>query len=124
MLEQVGGFADGVAVKVVGEENFQLCRELVDGVVLVGQDAICASIKVSWINTFTSIHSDSERTFFFFFFVCVEHEQDMFNETRCILEPAGALSLVGAEAYCRYYGPRGETVVAVTSGANMIGTGD
>ena len=46
MLEQVGGFADGVAVKVVGEETFCLCRELVDGVVLVSRDAICASIKV------------------------------------------------------------------------------
>lgn len=46
MLEQVGGFADGVAVKVVGEETFRLCRELVDGVVLVSRDAICASIKV------------------------------------------------------------------------------
>lgn len=46
MLEQVGGFADGVAVKVVGEETFRLCRELVDGIVLVSRDAICASIKV------------------------------------------------------------------------------
>lgn len=46
MLDQVGGFADGVAVKVVGEETFRLCRELVDGIVLVGRDAICASIKV------------------------------------------------------------------------------
>lgn len=46
MLEQVGGFADGVAVKVVGEETFRLCRELIDGVVLVGCDAICAIIKV------------------------------------------------------------------------------
>lgn len=46
MLDQVGGFADGVAVKVVGEETFQLCKELVDGVVLVSRDAICASIKV------------------------------------------------------------------------------
>ncbi|XP_020688828.1 threonine dehydratase 1 biosynthetic, chloroplastic-like [Dendrobium catenatum] len=47
MLEQVGGFADGVAVKVVGEETFRLCRDLVDGVVLVSRDAICASIKVN-----------------------------------------------------------------------------
>jgi D-serine dehydratase len=45
-LQQVGGFADGVAVKVVGEETFQLCRELLDGVVLVNRDAICAAIKV------------------------------------------------------------------------------
>lgn len=47
MLDQVGGFADGVAVKVVGEETFRLCRELIDGIVLVSRDAICASIKVS-----------------------------------------------------------------------------
>lgn len=47
MLDQVGGFADGVAVKVVGEETYRLCEELIDGVVLVGRDAICASIKVS-----------------------------------------------------------------------------
>ena len=50
MLEHVGGFADGVAVKVVGEETFRLCRELVDGIVLVSRDAICASIKVRVIN--------------------------------------------------------------------------
>ncbi|XP_057478186.1 threonine dehydratase 1 biosynthetic, chloroplastic-like isoform X2 [Actinidia eriantha] len=89
MLDQVGGFADGVAVKVVGEETFRLCRELIDGIVLVSRDAICASIK------------------------------DMFEEKRSILEPAGALALAGAEAYCRYYGLKGENVVAITSGANM-----
>ncbi|KAK9289616.1 hypothetical protein L1049_007773 [Liquidambar formosana] len=89
MLDQVGGFADGVAVKVVGEETFQLCKDLIDGIVLVSRDAICASIK------------------------------DMFEEKRSILEPAGALSLAGAEAYCKYYGLKGENVVAITSGANM-----
>ncbi|XP_030522022.1 threonine dehydratase biosynthetic, chloroplastic-like [Rhodamnia argentea] len=89
MLDQVGGFADGVAVKVVGEETFRLCKELVDGIVLVSRDAICASIK------------------------------DMFEEKRNILEPAGALALAGAEAYCKYYGIKGENVVAITSGANM-----
>ena len=52
MLEHVGGFADGVAVKVVGEETFRLCRELVDGIVLVSRDAICASIKVRVINLY------------------------------------------------------------------------
>lgn len=88
-LEQVGGFADGVAVKVVGEETFRLCRELVDGIVLVSKDAICASIK------------------------------DMFEEKRNILEPAGALALAGAEAYCKYYGIKDENVIAITSGANM-----
>ncbi|KAM3340055.1 threonine dehydratase 1 biosynthetic, chloroplastic [Capsicum galapagoense] len=89
MLDQVGGFADGVAVKVVGEETYRLCKELIDGVVLVGRDAICASIK------------------------------DMFEEKRSILEPAGALALAGAKAYCKYYGLKGENVVAITSGANM-----
>lgn len=89
MLDQVGGFADGVAVKVVGEETYRICEELIDGVVLVGRDAICASIK------------------------------DMFEEKRSILEPAGALALAGAEAYCKYYGLEGENVVAITSGANM-----
>lgn len=47
MLDQVGGFADGVAVKEVGEETFRLCKELIDGVVLVSRDAICGSIKVN-----------------------------------------------------------------------------
>ncbi|KAJ1293914.1 hypothetical protein BS78_01G105900 [Paspalum vaginatum] len=89
MLEHVGGFADGVAVKAVGEETFRLCKELVDGIVMVSRDAICASIK------------------------------DMFEEKRSILEPAGALALAGAEAYCKYYNLKGETVVAITSGANM-----
>ncbi|CAL1404097.1 unnamed protein product [Linum trigynum] len=89
MLDQVGGFADGVAVKAVGEEPFGLCKELIDGVVLVSRDAICASIK------------------------------DMFEENRSILEPAGALAMAGAEAYCKYYGLKGESVVAITSGANM-----
>jgi threonine dehydratase len=49
-------------------------------------------------------------------FSCV---QDMFEEKRSILEPAGALALAGAEAYCKYYNLKGETVVAITSGANM-----
>ncbi|OMO81961.1 hypothetical protein CCACVL1_12132 [Corchorus capsularis] len=89
ILDQVGGFADGVAVKEVGEETFRICRDLVDGVVLVSRDAICASIK------------------------------DMFEEKRSILEPAGALALAGAEAYCKYYGLKGKNVVAITSGANM-----
>lgn len=89
MLENVGGFADAVAVKVVGEEAFRLCRELVDGVILVSRDAICASIK------------------------------DMFEEKRSILEPGGALALAGAQAYCKYYGLKDETMVVITSGANM-----
>lgn len=50
ILDQVGGFADGVAVKEVGEETFRISRNLMDGVVLVTRDAICASIKV-WYYT-------------------------------------------------------------------------
>ena len=46
VLDKVGGFADGVAVKEVGEETFRLCKELVDGAVLVSNVAICASIRV------------------------------------------------------------------------------
>lgn len=49
VLDNVGGFADGVAVKAVGEETFRLCKELVDGIVLVSRDAICASIKVNFL---------------------------------------------------------------------------
>nr|GEV66982.1 threonine dehydratase biosynthetic, chloroplastic-like [Tanacetum cinerariifolium] len=89
MLDHVDGFADGVAVKEVGVETFRLCRELIDGVVLVSRDAICASIK------------------------------DMFEEKRSILEPAGALALAGAEAYCRFYNLKDANVIAITSGANM-----
>ncbi|KAL8526212.1 hypothetical protein ACS0TY_015435 [Phlomoides rotata] len=89
VLDQIGSFCDAVAIKVVGEEAFRLCRELIDGVVLVNRDEICAAIK------------------------------DMFEEKRSILEPAGALSLAGAKAYCKYYGLEGANVVAVTSGANM-----
>ncbi|CAL0311786.1 unnamed protein product [Lupinus luteus] len=89
ILDQVGGFAEGVAIKEVGEENFRICMEHVDGIVLVNRDSLCASIK------------------------------DMFEENRGILEPSGALALAGAEAYCKYYGVKGENVVAITTGANM-----
>ncbi|KAH7295535.1 hypothetical protein KP509_27G053600 [Ceratopteris richardii] len=88
-LDNVGGFADGVAVKTVGAETFALCSKLVDGIVLVNRDSICAAIK------------------------------DVFEEKRSILEPAGALALAGAKAYCKYYGLKDETVIAITSGANM-----
>ena len=58
ILDQVGGFADGVAVKEVGEETFHLCKELVDGVVLVSRDSICASIKVRCPFACASFHSE------------------------------------------------------------------
>jgi threonine dehydratase len=88
-LSQVGLFADGVAVKSVGEETFRLCRELVDEIVLVDTDAICAAIK------------------------------DVFEDTRTILEPAGALSIAGAKAYVTRENLHSETLVAIASGANM-----
>jgi threonine dehydratase len=87
-LDQVGLFADGVAVKQVGKETFRLCRRLVDDMVLVGTDETCAAIK------------------------------DVFEDTRVILEPAGALSVAGAKAWVERHGARGKTLVAVASGAN------
>ena len=88
-LSKVDGFADGVAVKTVGVECFRLAQQLVDGTVLVDTDAICAAIK------------------------------DVFEDTRSILEPAGALALAGAKAYLAAQGASNLRVVAVTSGANM-----
>lgn len=55
LLDKVGGFADGVAVKEVGEETFHICKELIDGVVLVSRDAICASIKVRLFSCFKAL---------------------------------------------------------------------
>ena len=88
-LDDVGLFADGVAVKQVGKEPFRVCRELLDEMVLVDTDAICAAIK------------------------------DAFEDTRSILEPAGALAIAGVKAYCERHRPRGRTFVAIASGANM-----
>ena len=87
-LEHVGLFADGVAVKEVGRETFRLCRKLVDEMVLVGTDEICAAIK------------------------------DVFEDTRVVLEPAGALAIAGAKAWVQRRGVRGRALVAVASGAN------
>ena len=87
-LQHVGLFADGVAVKQVGVETFRLCRELLDGMILVDTDQICAAIK------------------------------EMFEDTRTILEPAGALAIAGAKAYVERTGVRGKRLVAVASGAN------
>src|SRR6185436_4696461 len=88
-LAQVGLFADGVAVKQVGAETFRLCRELLDDVILVDTDEICAAIK------------------------------DVFEDTRAVLEPAGALAVAGAKAYVARSGIRDKTLVGVASGANM-----
>jgi threonine dehydratase len=87
-LDHVGLFAEGVAVKEVGELTYKLCRELVDDIILVDTDEICAAIK------------------------------DMFEDTRTLLEPAGALSIAGAKAYVENTGIRGREIVAVASGAN------
>jgi threonine dehydratase len=88
-LDQVGLFADGTAVKRVGDETFRLCREYVDEIIEVDNDAICASIK------------------------------DVFEDTRSILEPSGALAIAGAKAYAHRHKLRDKSLVAVASGANM-----
>ncbi len=88
-LAEVGLFSDGTAVKLVGEETFRLCREWVDDYILVDTDAVCAAIK------------------------------DVFQDTRSILEPAGALGVAGIKQYVETHGLRGQTLVAITCGANM-----
>src|SRR5918912_3473464 len=87
-LDHVGLFADGVAVKEVGRETFRLCRALVDDMVRVDTDEMCAAIK------------------------------DVFEDTRVVLEPAGALAVAGAKSWVERHGARGKTLVAVASGAN------
>ena len=89
VLDSVGLFADGVAVRQVGEEPFRVCREAVDEVVLVTGDEICAAIK------------------------------DIFDETRSVAEPAGALAVAGLKKYVEREGLRGADLVAVDSGANL-----
>ena len=88
-LTQVGLFADGAAVKTVGEETFRLAQQYVDEMVLVDTDAICAAIK------------------------------DVFEDTRAILEPAGALAVAGAKEYAKRHKLKDKTLVAVASGANV-----
>jgi threonine dehydratase len=88
-LTDVGLFSDGTAVKQVGIETFRLTRELVDDYVIVDTDAICAAIK------------------------------DVFQDTRSVLEPAGALALAGAKQYAAEHKLKGKTLVAIACGANM-----
>jgi len=88
-LQQVGLFADGVAVRQVGEHTFTLAQRHVDAMVTVGTDEICAAIK------------------------------DVFEDTRSILEPAGALAVAGMKADVQRRGLKGRTLVAVACGANM-----
>jgi threonine dehydratase len=85
----VGLFADGVAVRQVGERPFEIARDLVDEVVLVDIDEICAAIR------------------------------DIFDDTRSIAEPAGALSVAGLKRWVEREGVRDATLVAIDSGANM-----
>jgi threonine dehydratase len=88
-LAHVGLFADGVAVKEVGTETFRIAREHVDEMVLVDTDATCAALK------------------------------DVFEDTRSILEPAGALSIAGVKAWVERHRTKNRTFVAIACGANM-----
>lgn len=88
-LDHVGIFADGAAVKRVGEETFRLAREYVDEMILVDNDQICAAIK------------------------------DVFEDTRSVLEPAGALAVAGLKSYLACHSVSGRAFVAVASGANV-----
>ena len=88
-LKQVGIFADGVAVRQVGKETFRLARKVVDEVVLVNTDEICAAIK------------------------------DIYDDTRTTAEPAGALSVAGLKRYVKREGCKGKDLIAINSGANI-----
>ncbi len=89
LLADVGLFADGTAVKLVGVETFRIARALVDDFIVVDTDAVCAAIK------------------------------DVFEDTRSILEPAGAMGVAALKQYAARTGVRGESLVTITCGANM-----
>ena len=89
ILDQVGLFADGAAVKQVGVHTFKLCQQYVDEMIVVDNDAICAAIK------------------------------DVFEDTRSILEPAGALALAGLKEYAERENLHNKTLIGIASGANM-----
>lgn len=88
-LPQVGLFADGTAVAQIGEETFRVLRKTIDGVITVSTDEICAAIK------------------------------DIFDDTRSIAEPSGALALAGLKKYVGENSLRDENLVAIDSGANI-----
>lgn len=88
-LQDVGLFSDGTAVRLVGEETFRITQALVDDFILVDTDAVCAAIK------------------------------DVFQDTRSILEPAGALGVAGIKQYVAEHGVEGRSLIAITCGANM-----
>lgn len=89
VLDQIGLFADGVAVRQIGEEPFRIAQQCVDDVILVDTDEICAAIK------------------------------DIFDDTRSITEPAGALAVAGVKKFVETTGVSHETFVAIDSGANI-----
>ena len=88
-LPQVGIFADGVAVAQIGEETFRICQECVDEVITVTADEICAAIK------------------------------DIFDNTRSVCEPAGALGIAGLKKYAQRENLSDKTLLAINSGANI-----
>ncbi|MCM8529803.1 MAG: threonine ammonia-lyase, biosynthetic [Lentisphaeraceae bacterium] len=88
ILPEVGIFADGVAVAQIGEETFKLAKEFIDEVVTVSTDEICASIK------------------------------DLFEDTRAIAEPAGALATAGMKKFIKQNSVKNKTIVSINSGAN------
>ncbi|MDA3903270.1 MAG: threonine ammonia-lyase, biosynthetic [Desulfuromusa sp.] len=88
-LESVGIFADGVAVRKVGRLTFDLCRQHVDGIIRVSTDELCGAIK------------------------------SIYQATRSIVEPAGALAMAGLKQYIQTHGITNQTLVAINSGANM-----
>jgi len=88
-LEKVGLFADGVAVKTIGKETFRLCQQYIDEVITVNSDEICAAVK------------------------------DIFDDTRAIAEPAGALSLAGLKKYSQQHQLKDQRLAAILSGANV-----
>ncbi len=89
VLSQVGLFADGVAVAQVGKETFRVCRKVVDEVITVNADEICAAVK------------------------------DIYDDTRSIAEPAGALGVAGIKRYVEREQIKGQTLIAIDSGANV-----
>ncbi len=88
-LDHAGIFADGVAVRRVGEETFRLCQQLVDEIITVDTDQICAGIR------------------------------DIFEDTRSIVEPAGALAVAGAKKYIAASNVQKQTFVVINCGANV-----
>ncbi|CSC77070.1 threonine dehydratase [Vibrio cholerae] len=88
VLDQVSMFADGVAVKRIGDETFRLCQQYIDGHVTVSSDEICAAVK------------------------------DIFEDTRAIAEPSGALALAGLKKFAEQQQLKGKQLGTVLSGAN------